>query len=79
MLPTSRVSWAVPSAEAVLDAVGAVAPGFDRSALLYARVDLAPGPDGPILLELELIEPSLFLATSPGAADRAAAAITARL
>jgi glutathione synthase/RimK-type ligase-like ATP-grasp enzyme len=66
-------------AEAVLDAVGAVAPGRDRSSLLYARVDLAPGPDGPLLLELELIEPSLFLTTSAGAADRAAAAILARL
>jgi glutathione synthase/RimK-type ligase-like ATP-grasp enzyme len=66
-------------AEAVLDAVGAVAPGCDRSSLLYARVDLAPGPDGPLLLELELIEPSLFLTTSAGAADRAAAAIVARL
>ena len=66
-------------AEAVLDAVGAVVDGADRSELLYARVDLAPGPDGPVLLELELIEPSLFLATSPGAAHRAAAAIAARL
>jgi glutathione synthase/RimK-type ligase-like ATP-grasp enzyme len=66
-------------AEAVLDAVGALVEGADRSELLYARVDLAPGPDGPVLLELELIEPSLFLATSTGAPDRAAAAITARL
>jgi hypothetical protein len=63
----------------VLDAVGALVEGADRSELLYARVDLAPGPDGPVLLELELIEPSLFLATSTGAPDRAAAAITARL
>ena len=66
-------------AEAVLDAVGAAAPGTHRSELLSARVDQAPGPAGPMLLELELIEPSLFLTTSPGAADRAAAAITARL
>jgi glutathione synthase/RimK-type ligase-like ATP-grasp enzyme len=43
--------------------------------LLYARVDLLPGPDGPMLLELELTEPFLFLATSDGAADRLAAAI----
>ena len=28
---------------------------------LYARVDLLPGPDGPVLVELELTEPSLFL------------------
>jgi hypothetical protein len=42
---------------------------------LYARVDLLPGPDGtPVLLELELTEPSFFLATDPAAADRFAAA-----
>jgi glutathione synthase/RimK-type ligase-like ATP-grasp enzyme len=29
--------------------------------LLYARVDLLPGPDGPVLVEAELTEPSLFL------------------
>jgi hypothetical protein len=53
------------------DAVLAAAPG----PLLYARVDLLPGPDGPMLLELELTEPFLFLGTSDGAADRFAAAI----
>jgi hypothetical protein len=48
--------------------------------LLYARVDLIPGPDGrPLLVELELTEPSLFLGTAAGAADRFAAAIIARL
>jgi glutathione synthase/RimK-type ligase-like ATP-grasp enzyme len=45
--------------------------------LLYARVDLLPGPDGPVLLELELAEPYLFLGTSDGAPDRFAAAILA--
>ena len=54
-------------------------PG-DLSRLLYARVDLIPGPDGaPQLSELELIEPSLFLSQSPGAATRLAKAILARL
>lgn len=48
-------------------------------ALLYARVDLLPSPDGPRLVELELTEPSLFLAEVPGSADRLAAAIAARL
>lgn len=47
--------------------------------LLYARVDLVPGPDGdPLLLELELTEPSLFLRHSAGAAERFAAAVRAR-
>jgi hypothetical protein len=43
--------------------------------LLYARVDLLPGPDGPMLLELELTESFLFLDFSAGAAARFAAAI----
>lgn len=33
--------------------------GIARAELLYARVDLIGGPDAPLLLELELIEPSL--------------------
>ena len=48
--------------------------------LLYARVDLIPGPDGlPLLLELELTEPSLFFGTAPEAAARLADAIQNRL
>jgi hypothetical protein len=40
---------------------------------LYARVDLIRGDDGePLLLELELTEPSLFFAHSAGAARRLA-------
>jgi glutathione synthase/RimK-type ligase-like ATP-grasp enzyme len=46
--------------------------------LLYARVDLLPTPVGPVLIELELIEPSLFLSYDSKAADRLAAAIAAR-
>jgi glutathione synthase/RimK-type ligase-like ATP-grasp enzyme len=46
--------------------------------LLYARIDLLPGPDGPVLVEAELTEPSLFLDHSEGAADRLAWAILAR-
>lgn len=49
-----------------------------RSELLYARVDLLADADGrPVLLELELTEPSFFLSTDPGAAARVAAAIAA--
>ena len=45
---------------------------------LYARVDLVTGPDGePALLELEAIEPNLYLATSPGASERLVAAVQA--
>jgi glutathione synthase/RimK-type ligase-like ATP-grasp enzyme len=49
--------------------------GAIHQPLLYARVDLLPGPEGPLLLEVELTEPYLFLGTSAGAADRFAAAI----
>jgi hypothetical protein len=45
---------------------------------LYARVDLVRDDDGtPVLLELEVTEPALYLATAPGAAERFAAAIRA--
>ncbi|HEX2904290.1 MAG TPA: hypothetical protein VHO01_12610 [Jatrophihabitans sp.] len=47
--------------------------------LLYARVDLLPGPDGPVLIELELTEPSLFLEFDEAAPARLAGAIVARL
>lgn len=58
--------------------LAAIPGGHDQ--LLYARVDVIPGPDGaPVVLEVELTEPSLFLATSPGAPERLARAITARL
>jgi glutathione synthase/RimK-type ligase-like ATP-grasp enzyme len=46
---------------------------------LYARVDLLPSADGPLLLELELTEPSLFLGHGDGAADRLVAALLAHL
>jgi glutathione synthase/RimK-type ligase-like ATP-grasp enzyme len=46
---------------------------------LYARVDLLPTAQGPRLLELELVEPSLFFATSHDAADRLVSALLERL
>jgi hypothetical protein len=43
---------------------------------LYARVDLLSGPEGrPVLLELEVIEPALYLTDSAGASQRLAEAI----
>ncbi|SCE92314.1 hypothetical protein GA0074695_2174 [Micromonospora viridifaciens] len=58
--------------------LAAVPGGPDR--LLYARVDLIPGPDGaPVLVELELTEPSLFIGYADAAPDRLAAAITTHL
>jgi hypothetical protein len=50
-----------------------------RGPLLYARVDLLPGDDGaPVLVELELTEPSLFFLTDPGAVDRFVQAVVRR-
>jgi glutathione synthase/RimK-type ligase-like ATP-grasp enzyme len=46
--------------------------------LLYARVDVVPGPDGPLVLEVELAEPTLFLVPTPGGVERFATAISAR-
>lgn len=46
---------------------------------LYARVDAVEVADGPLLVELELIEPSLFFAHAPGSADRFADAPVAAL
>ena len=43
--------------------------------LLYQRVDMVPGPEGPVIMEVELIEPSLFFVTDPAAADRYAALV----
>lgn len=47
---------------------------------VYARVDLVPDANGlPVLLELELAEPSLFLLQSDDAPGRFAAAIARRI
>lgn len=68
-------SWTItprePSAEEVALALRVVA-GRD---LLYARVDLLPGP---LLVELEVTEPSLMMLHAPGAAERFAKAVSSR-
>lgn len=68
------------AADATEIAVGNQAIAFVRErfevAPLYARVDLVRGSDGmPLVLELEAVEPNLFLRFSEGAADRLAEAI----
>ena len=60
--------------EVAARALAAVPGGPAR--LLYARVDLLPNDAGdPVVIELELTEPSLWLSSAPGAADRLAGAI----
>ncbi len=68
---------------AVIDAVphAIAASTGERPAfpLAYARIDWLTGPDGrPSLVELELVEPSLFLRHSPPAATALAEAVIAR-
>jgi glutathione synthase/RimK-type ligase-like ATP-grasp enzyme len=46
---------------------------------LYARVDVAESSRGPLLMELELIEPELYFLIVPDAADRMAHVIAGRL
>ncbi|CAN5840803.1 hypothetical protein BH11MYX3_BH11MYX3_43180 [soil metagenome] len=48
--------------------------------LLYGRVDMArDAANRPVVMELELVEPSLFLGRQPGSADRLVAALCKRL
>jgi hypothetical protein len=66
------------AAEAVLAAVPRALQGPEP--LLYARVDLLADADGsPLLLELEVTEPFLFLGSDPSAPARFARAMAARL
>jgi glutathione synthase/RimK-type ligase-like ATP-grasp enzyme len=46
---------------------------------LYARVDLLPTDDGPVVIELELVEPCLFFTSAPHAAGELADALLARM
>jgi len=65
--PTQPAPEELELAARALDAVP-----FAREELLYARVDLLPGP---VVLEVELTEPSLYLGYSEGAAGRLADAV----
>ncbi len=62
-------------ADRIIAALPAVVEG--GADVAYARVDLLPTANGPVLLELELTEPSLFLAVDAGAPARAAEVFTA--
>ncbi|MGY2128223.1 ATP-grasp domain-containing protein [Blastococcus sp. SYSU DS0617] len=65
-------------AESVFDAIPTLVPG--APAPLYARIDLVRDPTGrPVVLELELTEPSLFLPQAPDAAEALVRAVEAEL
>jgi glutathione synthase/RimK-type ligase-like ATP-grasp enzyme len=59
--------------------VAARAMGLAPGELVYARVDLIDVAGQPTLMELELIEPDLFLRVAPGSVERFAAAVAAEL
>jgi hypothetical protein len=65
--------------EAGLLAAGNAAIAAIGQRLLYARADLVRSGDGFRLMELELVEPSMYLRTDPGAPDRFADAIASLL
>jgi glutathione synthase/RimK-type ligase-like ATP-grasp enzyme len=70
-LPSKAPPGAVELAQAALAAAPAKAS--------YARVDIVPDDEGVLrIMELELIEPSLFLDYQPGAAEAFAAAVLSR-
>lgn len=68
-----------PAELALADATVATVTGRFGTPL-YARVDVVPGgDDAPLVMEIELIEPSLFHQQAPGSATVLARAIAARL
>lgn len=68
----------VADARQALEA-GVACAGVDVTNVLYARVDGVARQGRLLLMELECIEPSLFLLTDGGAAGRLAAALLARV
>jgi glutathione synthase/RimK-type ligase-like ATP-grasp enzyme len=75
---SNRVHAASAAEVAVARAAMAEVPG-GAAALLYARVDLIGDQGAPLVMELELIEPELFLPQAPGSADLLAKAAIAQL
>ncbi|WP_029289529.1 RimK family alpha-L-glutamate ligase [Cellulomonas sp. HZM] len=79
MSPRDATDEELEVAQRIVDALPGLLPGVDKP-LLYARVDLIPDDEGhPVLLELELTEPSLFFAHADGALERFVDALVARL
>jgi O-ureido-D-serine cyclo-ligase len=72
LFAAEQITPRMPGADELLVAERALA-ALPFAAPLYARVDLIPSGDAkPCLLELELTEPSLFLAYAPDTAGRLA-------
>ncbi|MFB7619024.1 RimK family alpha-L-glutamate ligase [Kitasatospora sp. NPDC056181] len=68
-----------PTGAELRTARAALAAAPSAEGLLYARVDLAlDGAREPVVMELELIEPNLFLGYDPQGPERLVAAVAAR-
>ena len=77
---TSPALPIAPAEAALAEAALARVVEATGEAPMYARIDVAPGPAGePVVMELELIEPSLFFPQSPRALERFVTAIRRRL
>lgn len=78
MQPWQPSEQEIKAAQDILTEVRRLIPGRSGTSrpLLYARVDLViRGEQTPLLMELELVEPSLYASLAPGALDRVASAI----
>lgn len=78
MSPWRPSELEIETAQAFIEQSRPLVTGRSRHSrpLLYARVDLVlRGDKTPLLMELELVEPSLYASLSPGALDRVADAI----
>jgi glutathione synthase/RimK-type ligase-like ATP-grasp enzyme len=72
-----RVDATTPSAAALAFAERVIA--HVPPTCLYARIDIVEAARGPLLMELELIEPELFFLIAPDAAGRLADLLVQRL
>lgn len=69
-----------PKQRALGDAVMAFLTTRWGKAPLYARIDTVPGGDGePVIIEIEMAEPSFFFHTTNGSAERFADAVVSLL
>jgi glutathione synthase/RimK-type ligase-like ATP-grasp enzyme len=80
LLPAGEAGETPVEASAAEIAVGVSAMKSLPERALYGRVDLVRGADGePLIIELELVEPTLFLSMHPRAAQRFADALMSLL
>lgn len=75
----ASIATEAPPTALVATAHAALRSATRFGAPCLTRLDLVETGDGPIVMEVELIEPMLFFRYAPGSAVRAAAALVARM